>query len=97
MWDVIFKTILIIFGAAIAVTLVIDYLDYQKAKELALKEKAKNTNKAITKAIIDNIKLGNVNVIDIGLYDTLNNKQVTLELETKKVSSDIYKGQILFN
>jgi len=97
MWDVIINAILVAFGTAVVVALTIEYLDYQKAKDLALKESRKNAQKVIVKAIVDNIRIGNVSTVDIGLYDSQNTKQINLELETKNLSSDIYKGQILFN
>lgn len=96
MWDLVINSVLVILGIT-AVAATIDFLDYLQAKEIAIREAQKNPSKLIVKAVIDNIKSGNISTVDIGLYDNYNTKQVNLEIETKNLSSSIYKGQILFN
>jgi hypothetical protein len=61
------------------------YLDKARIKEEIRK---KQTTAIFTKAIVENIKRGNVNVVDIGLFS--NEERIdTLTIKAKAISSDI--------
>jgi phage head maturation protease len=72
-----------------AVGYVIDYLDKARIeKEIEKEIQKKRTNAIITKAIVENINRGNVNVVSIGLFSE-EERIDTLTIKAKAISSDI--------
>lgn len=77
-----------------AVVVTIAYLNKREAIRIATETAAKM--KGVTQAIVQDIKSGNVNVVDIGLFNANSSKVGTIKIETPDLATDISRGDVLF-
>lgn len=77
-----------------AVVITVNYLNKQEAKRIA-KETASRL-KDVQKAVVEDIKSGNVNVVKIGLFNSKSSKVGNVEIKTDDLSTDISKGDVLY-
>ncbi len=100
MIDIILRIGAALLGAAVVGLVVYKiyeaYLDKQKAKEIALEKARNETKNVISKAVVEELQKGNVNIVDIGLFSS-NKKVAEVRIEAKSISSDLKKGDVLFN
>lgn len=84
-----------VLGAAAGVAAIAVVCLTVKAVSKALIRK-KLQEKGLDHAIIDNIERGNVNKVNVGLYDDSNEEVERVEYSAREIDDDIKEGMVIY-